>query len=368
MSESIVFPLPDGASYTIPDVNDENWGQNVTNFLVAIPNGVPPRNGTFSLTGDLSFGATYGLKSNYYKSLTTNISSTGVVRLAKTDAVSWRNNANSADLALGINGSDQILFNGSALALASGTVSNPLTGDLNANSHKITNLTNGSSAQDAAAFGQIPVITAPTVQRFTSGSGTYTKPTSPSPLYIRLKMSGGGGGGAGSGSSGGGNGGNGNASTFGGTALAGGGYGGNWGTITGGQGGTNTTTGIVVINQAGGNGAGGQEPGVIAQLIGGGSGGSNPFGGFGQGRFGTANNGVGNSGGGGGGCELGSATTGASGSGGGSGGYMDLIITSPSSTYSYAVGTGGTGGSAGTSGGAGGSGGSGIIIVEEFYQ
>jgi hypothetical protein len=37
------------------------------------------------------------------------------------------------------------------------------------------------------------------------------------------------------------------------------------------------------------------------------------------------------------------------------------LITSPSSTYAYSVGTGGT---AGTLGGAGGSG---IIIIEEFY-
>jgi hypothetical protein len=37
---------------------------------------------------------------------------------------------------------------------ADGTV--PMTGDLNANSHKVVNLTNGSSAQDAAAFGQLP--------------------------------------------------------------------------------------------------------------------------------------------------------------------------------------------------------------------
>jgi hypothetical protein len=52
---------------------------------------------------------------------------------------------------------------------------------------------------------------------------------------------------------------------------------------------------------------------------------------------------------------------------GAAGGYLDAIIGSPSSTYSYAVGAAGSGGSAGTSGNSGGSGGSGVIIVEEHY-
>jgi hypothetical protein len=43
------------------------------------------------------------------------------------------------------------------------------------------------------------------------------------------------------------------------------------------------------------------------------------------------------------------------------------LITSPSATYSYAIGAAGTAGTAGTSGYAGGNGGSGVVIVEEFY-
>jgi hypothetical protein len=112
MSEAVILPLPDGATYTIPDVNDQAWGQNVTNFLVALPAGVPPRSGTFSLTGDLGFGSTYGLKSNYYKSLSSNIASAGVLRLAVGDLIEWRNNANGGNLTLGVNGSDQLVFNG----------------------------------------------------------------------------------------------------------------------------------------------------------------------------------------------------------------------------------------------------------------
>jgi hypothetical protein len=56
------------------------------------------------------------------------------------------------------------------------------------------------------------------------------------------------------------------------------------------------------------------------------------------------------------------ATYGTSGGGGG-GEYAELLITSPSATYSYAVGAGGT---AGTGTAAGGVGGSGVIIVTAF--
>jgi hypothetical protein len=45
-----------------------------------------------------------------------------------------------------------------------------------------------------------------------------------------------------------------------------------------------------------------------------------------------------------------------------------MIISSPSATYSYAIGAAGTGGTAGTSGFAGGAGASGAIIIEEHYN
>jgi hypothetical protein len=55
------------------------------------------------------------------------------------------------------------------------------------------------------------------------------------------------------------------------------------------------------------------------------------------------------------------------GTGGGAGGYVEAIITSPSATYSYAVGAGGAGASAGTNGFAGGNGGSGVIFITAYF-
>lgn len=228
-----------------------------------------------------------------------------------------------------------------------------------------TRLANGSSGQFLKSNGGTAApswstisgaYTVPTVQRFTSSSGTYTTPTSPAPIYITVEMVGGGSGGAGSTS----NGGSGGNTTF-----------SNWtagastspGAQTGGPGGTNTTgTGTLLINVAGGAGASTQNssPGAV-----GGNGGSSFFGGNGGGGPGaTAGTAAAvNSGSGGGGAGGGAST--ASDPGGGAGGYLKFMVASPSATYSYGVGAAGT---AGTGTFPGGAGGAGIIIVTEYYQ
>lgn len=237
---------------------------------------------------------------------------------------------------------------------------------------------NGTTASwSASSFTPV----APTTQKFTSSSGTYTTPTSPAPLYIRVRMIGGGGGGGGSGvvaSPSGGVGGTGGNTTFGASLLvANGGGGGGAAGSAGGAGGTASLgsgpTGTVLIGGSGGGSALSSAGITLVELVGS-SGAGSPFGGEGgggasstAGLAGSANSG---SGGGGGGIGSSTSTPNSNGGGGGAGGYVDAIITSPSSTYAYAVGTGGIAGTAGggTGSAAGGAGGSGYIIVDEYYQ
>lgn len=215
-------------------------------------------------------------------------------------------------------------------------------------------------------------FTLPTVQRFTSGSGTYTTPSGVK--WIRVRMVGGGAGGTGSSTSaanagvgtGGGN------TTFGTSLLTA--SGGSTGSApgagsVGGFGGATTVNSpaIAVVRITGGQGS---DSGSFSGFTTSGIGGASFFGGQGRsvtptvaGSAAAANSGSGGSGGG-----SNSSLNVASGSGGGAGGFVEAIIHNPSATYSYAVGAGGNGGSAGTNGYAGGAGGSGIIIVEENYQ
>lgn len=204
------------------------------------------------------------------------------------------------------------------------------------------------------------ILVAPTIQKFTSGSGTYTTPTSPAPLYIRIVMVGGGAGGGGSGTTpgtptAGGN------TTFGTTLLVG----------NGGAAGSQAAGGTASLGSGPvGIAVAGEDGGSSPQVaLASGTRGANSFFG-GGGTDGQANNNGGaaktNTGSGGGGAG-GTATLAAS-FGGAAGGYVDAIITSPSATYSYAVGAAGTGASAGTGGAAGGNGAAGIIVVYEFYQ
>lgn len=209
---------------------------------------------------------------------------------------------------------------------------------------------------------------APQVTVLTSGTGTYTTPTGATYLAVEMVGAGGGGGGSNTagGSSAGGTGGN---TAFGSSLLtANGGAGGAYSGTN--AGGTATVSSPAV--GIGITGSAGASPGIgytsSITYVSGGMGGCSPFGGAGQNQWATntGQNAATNSGSGGGGGG-GNTTAAVAGGGGGAGGYVKAWITSPSSSYSYAIGAGGTAGTAGTNGYAGGAGGSGVIIVTAYF-
>ena len=208
----------------------------------------------------------------------------------------------------------------------------------------------------------------PTIQKFTSSSGTYTTPAGVT--WIRVRMVGGGGGGGGSGSGFGGTGGTGGNSTFGTSLLiANGGVGGtDQNPGLGGTGGTASLgSGPIGLNLSGGQGGDGGAGGVSGINYVGGNGAASAFGGSGGGGSEQAGHAASTNTGGGGGGAGATPTSIYGAGGGGSGGFIDALIVSPTTTYSYVVGAAGAAGTAGTSGFVGGAGGSGLVIVEEYY-
>jgi hypothetical protein len=147
MSTTITF---NGTNYTIPQTGNRGWGTNVTAYMVAISNGTLQKTGgNFTLTGAVNFGANYGLLAAYFSTRTALPSTAGLLRLAVTDLIGWRNNANSGNLVLGVNGSDQLTFNGSTFV--SGGISS-LTGD-------VTGTGPGAAVTTVEAIGGVAVGT-----------------------------------------------------------------------------------------------------------------------------------------------------------------------------------------------------------------
>lgn len=243
-----------------------------------------------------------------------------------------------------------------AYVLSTAAIATSVLQDLSVTAAKIAL---GAVTDDKTSF------TKPTIQRFTTGSGTYTTPAGVKYIRVRMVGAGGGGGGANNparpvGTAGG-------NTTFG-TLTATGGAGGGGANLAspgdvGGDGGTATGGNILNINGtagqgaffiSGSNGAGGAR---------GGDGGNSFFGGGGS--KGTTGNGSAATAPGSGGQGAGSNGSHYAASGGGSGAFVEHMFNSPAATYSYGVGAKGLGGG-GINSGADGA--DGLIIVEEYYQ
>jgi hypothetical protein len=153
-----------GQSFNLPanrEPKSSNWGTHVSNFLIAVAdNALAKTGGTFTLSAEMSFGATYGLLLPYIKSASANISSTGIVRFANNEGLGWRNAANNADLILKVNASNALEFNGNpitALALgAANTVLKVNSGGTATEYGKIT--TNNIDASAAIVDTQLATI------------------------------------------------------------------------------------------------------------------------------------------------------------------------------------------------------------------
>lgn len=101
-------------AYSIPETRDTEWGTYTSDLLEALATETIHRDGGgFALTNDIDFGSNYGLNCYYVTSKTSNPSDSGVLRLANTDSISWRNDSNDDNYNLQIGSEDGLLsFNG----------------------------------------------------------------------------------------------------------------------------------------------------------------------------------------------------------------------------------------------------------------
>lgn len=115
-----------GAVFNYPVNFDTGWGIDATGWAQAVTAGMLQKaGGTFALTADVNFGASFGILSKYFTSRTANPSTVGTVRLASADAgIGFRNNANSGNLILTTDASDNLLYNGHIIG---GSAAGPVT-------------------------------------------------------------------------------------------------------------------------------------------------------------------------------------------------------------------------------------------------
>lgn len=121
-STSVSF---NGSSFTVPGVGEDDWAgeDKVDGLLISLANNALSKaGGSFTITAEVDWGSTAGHKLSYVKSQGSNVATSGIIRLANTESVSWRNAANSANLPLSVDSSNNLTFNGVAIASSSGVV------------------------------------------------------------------------------------------------------------------------------------------------------------------------------------------------------------------------------------------------------
>ncbi len=96
-----------GTTYAYPETNDQKWGPDATQWAQAVTSGMLQKaGGLFQLLAEVDLGTTYGIKSVYFKSRTTNPADAGQIRLANADTIKFRNSGGGGNIAFGVGSTD----------------------------------------------------------------------------------------------------------------------------------------------------------------------------------------------------------------------------------------------------------------------
>lgn len=177
MSVAVTF---NNVNYTIPTTNDRGWGSSVTSWIQGVCSAALQKSGgTFTLTADVDFGASYGLKSAYYKSRNSNVASAGILRLGNTELIASRNAANDGNVTLGVTASDvwqssvglQLSAN-SSCTLTSSSTNFVMSGGLQLSGNSSATITSNST--DVIVSGGLRFVSSGGVQLSTSSTNLVT--------------------------------------------------------------------------------------------------------------------------------------------------------------------------------------------------
>jgi hypothetical protein len=150
---SVVLTIA-GQTFDYPSTADDDWGDQATNWAVAVSTDLLQRTGgNFTLTNDVNFGASFATIQAYLKSRTANIANAGFIRMARADVIAFRNNANSGNNLLGCNTSDEPTWNGVPLLLTPGGVLAVADGGTGLSSYTAGDLLYASATTTLAKLG-----------------------------------------------------------------------------------------------------------------------------------------------------------------------------------------------------------------------
>lgn len=177
MSFTVSF---NNTTYTLPSVGNRLYAANINTFLTAVANNALAKSGgTFTLTADANFGATYGIVAKYFKSQSSNISSTGVLRFANNEGVGWRDAANSSDKILKLDSGDRLEIDGVDIPTISSTdtlTNKTISGASNTLSAIAASSLASTTGSGAVVLATSPTIASPTLSGTISLTGTLNTP------------------------------------------------------------------------------------------------------------------------------------------------------------------------------------------------
>ena len=107
-----------GSTFTYPQTNDTDWGNQATQWATAVTAGLLPKlGGTFLITAEVSFGTQAGIAALWLRNSNPsgNEASSGFLRLSNTDSITW-GLATSGQVSLTVGSDNKLRFNSNSFA------------------------------------------------------------------------------------------------------------------------------------------------------------------------------------------------------------------------------------------------------------